>query len=222
MKLLVLSSLLYISAADTGASSSDPRAAASATPPPTHVRPRPASGLPFDACRGIATLDARRGAIPPRGFARGPGDPLRRCYADDSNTFHVIFDPHCTARKPRVESTSLDGEPRRASSGRPSLSAIRYASETGYWKFTECGDTPMPVLALERGQTYTFDQGDESNWRRAARTIRRKRSARPRRASRAGPRRRVALARCFRQVPPDGLRARRGRRRRARVRHALL
>jgi len=39
-----------------------------------------------------------------------------------------------------------------------------YASETGYWKFTECGDTPMPVLALERGQTYTFDQGDASNW----------------------------------------------------------
>ena len=39
-----------------------------------------------------------------------------------------------------------------------------YASETGYYKFDECGDTPMPVLAMERGVTYTFGQSDASNW----------------------------------------------------------
>jgi len=39
-----------------------------------------------------------------------------------------------------------------------------YASSTGYYKFAECGDTPMPVLAMERGVTYKFDQSDASNW----------------------------------------------------------
>jgi len=39
-----------------------------------------------------------------------------------------------------------------------------YSSETGYFKFMECGDTVMPVLALEKGVTYTFDQNDASNW----------------------------------------------------------
>ena len=35
-----------------------------------------------------------------------------------------------------------------------------YASELGSWKFLECGDTPMPVLAVEKGVTYTFEQFD--------------------------------------------------------------
>ena len=39
-----------------------------------------------------------------------------------------------------------------------------YASELGSWKFLECGDTPMPVLAVEKGVTYTFEQFDPSNW----------------------------------------------------------
>ena len=39
-----------------------------------------------------------------------------------------------------------------------------YASELGSWKFLECGDTPMPVLAVEKGVTYTFEQFDASNW----------------------------------------------------------
>jgi hypothetical protein len=39
-----------------------------------------------------------------------------------------------------------------------------YASELGSWKFLECGDTPMPILAVEKGVTYTFDQSDASNW----------------------------------------------------------
>ena len=37
-----------------------------------------------------------------------------------------------------------------------------YASELGSWKFLECGDTPMPVLAVEKGVTYTFEQFDAS------------------------------------------------------------
>ena len=28
-----------------------------------------------------------------------------------------------------------------------------YASELGSWKFLECGDTPMPILAVEKGVT---------------------------------------------------------------------
>jgi len=36
--------------------------------------------------------------------------------------------------------------------------------EAGSWKFLECGDTAMPVLALEKGVTYTFEQRDASNW----------------------------------------------------------
>ena len=39
-----------------------------------------------------------------------------------------------------------------------------YASELGSWKFLECGDTAMPVLAVEKGVTYTFEQFDASNW----------------------------------------------------------
>mmetsp|Transcript_5143 Transcript_5143/g.14901 ORF Transcript_5143/g.14901 Transcript_5143/m.14901 type:complete len:584 (+) Transcript_5143:156-1907(+) len=39
-----------------------------------------------------------------------------------------------------------------------------YASELGSWKFLECGDTPMPILAVEKGVTYTFEQFDASNW----------------------------------------------------------
>ena len=39
-----------------------------------------------------------------------------------------------------------------------------YASELGSWKFLECGNTPMPVLAVEKGVTYTFEQFDPSNW----------------------------------------------------------
>ena len=39
-----------------------------------------------------------------------------------------------------------------------------YASELGSWKFLECGDTAMPILAVEKGVTYTFDQSDASNW----------------------------------------------------------
>ena len=39
-----------------------------------------------------------------------------------------------------------------------------YASELGSWKFLECGDTPMPILAVEKGVTYTFEQFDPSNW----------------------------------------------------------
>jgi hypothetical protein len=39
-----------------------------------------------------------------------------------------------------------------------------HASEWGYYKFSECGDTVMPVLAMERGVTYTFDQSHGSNW----------------------------------------------------------
>ena len=34
--------------------------------------------------------------------------------------------------------------------------------EAGSWKFLECGDTAMPVLALEKGVTYTFEQRDAS------------------------------------------------------------
>ena len=30
-----------------------------------------------------------------------------------------------------------------------------YASELGSWKFLECGDTAMPILAVEKGVTYT-------------------------------------------------------------------
>lgn len=39
-----------------------------------------------------------------------------------------------------------------------------YASELGSWKFLECGDTAMPILAIEKGVTYTFEQFDASNW----------------------------------------------------------
>ena len=54
--------------------------------------------------------------------------------------------------------------------------------EAGSWKFLECGDTAMPVLALEKGVTYTFEQRDAS-------VPARKTSARARRESRT-PRRR--------------------------------
>lgn len=39
-----------------------------------------------------------------------------------------------------------------------------YAAMTGYFKFVECGDTPQPVIAMELGVTYTFDQSHPTNW----------------------------------------------------------
>jgi hypothetical protein len=39
-----------------------------------------------------------------------------------------------------------------------------YASETGYFKIKECGDTVMPTIMMKRGVEYTFDQTDKSNW----------------------------------------------------------
>ena len=65
-----------------------------------------------------------------------------------------------------------------------------YASELGSWKFLECGDTPNPVLAVEKGVTYTFEQFDAlvparkpSAWaRRESRTP----SPRPRSVDNAG------------------------------------
>ena len=60
--------------------------------------------------------------------------------------------------------------------------------EAGSWKFLECGDTAMPVLALEKGVTYTFEQFDAlvparktSGWARRERP-----SPRPRSADNAG------------------------------------
>ena len=53
--------------------------------------------------------------------------------------------------------------------------------EAGSWKFLECGDTAMPVLALEKGVTYTFEQRDASvparklQPGRGARAVRRRR-----------------------------------------------
>jgi len=39
-----------------------------------------------------------------------------------------------------------------------------FASETGYYRFKECGDTIMPTLEMERGATYRFVQNDDTNW----------------------------------------------------------
>ena len=39
-----------------------------------------------------------------------------------------------------------------------------HAGPMGYWKFDECGDVAMPVIAMTQGVTYVFDQGDGSNW----------------------------------------------------------
>jgi hypothetical protein len=39
-----------------------------------------------------------------------------------------------------------------------------FASDTGYYVIDECGDTPQPVVAMERGVSYKFFQNDETNW----------------------------------------------------------
>lgn len=39
-----------------------------------------------------------------------------------------------------------------------------YASETGYFKFQECGDVHQPTLEMEQGVTYKFVQNDDTNW----------------------------------------------------------
>jgi len=39
-----------------------------------------------------------------------------------------------------------------------------FASDTGYYVFNECGTTVQPVLAMEAGVKYIFDQADDSNW----------------------------------------------------------
>ena len=61
-----------------------------------------------------------------------------------------------------------------------------YASELGSWKFLECGDTPMPVLAVEKGVTYTFEQFDASVPARKPSACGRTPSPRPRSVETAG------------------------------------
>ena len=61
-----------------------------------------------------------------------------------------------------------------------------YASELGSWKFLECGDTPMPVLAVEKGVTYTFEQFDASVPARKPSACGRTPSPRPRSVQTAG------------------------------------
>ena len=61
-----------------------------------------------------------------------------------------------------------------------------YASELGSWKFLECGDTPMPVLAVEKGVTYTFEQFDALVPARKPSACGRTPSPRPRSADNAG------------------------------------
>ncbi|KAJ1627141.1 hypothetical protein T492DRAFT_596093 [Pavlovales sp. CCMP2436] len=39
-----------------------------------------------------------------------------------------------------------------------------FASDTGYYVIDECGDTPQPVIAMERNVPYKFFQNDETNW----------------------------------------------------------
>ena len=39
-----------------------------------------------------------------------------------------------------------------------------YAGATGYYVVEECGQTPMPTLALEQNVKYRFIQHDKSNW----------------------------------------------------------
>ena len=34
----------------------------------------------------------------------------------------------------------------------------------GYFKFVECGDTANPVIGMQQGVTYTFDQSHATNW----------------------------------------------------------
>ena len=82
-----------------------------------------------------------------------------------------------------------------------------YASELGSWKFLECGDTPMPILAVEKGVTYTFEQFD-------ALVPARKTSAVRRRRDRDRSKTQVEL------VPPPGVRHG-ARRRRGRPGHVL-
>ena len=82
-----------------------------------------------------------------------------------------------------------------------------YASELGSWKFLECGDTAMPVLAVEKGVTYTFEQFDPSVPARKTSAVRRRRD-RDRSTTQ------VEL------VPPPGVRHG-ARRRRGRSGHAL-
>ena len=42
-------------------------------------------------------------------------------------------------------------------------SAFRYAI-TGYFYFEECGNVTNPIIGIEVGETYTFDQSDVSNY----------------------------------------------------------
>ena len=39
-----------------------------------------------------------------------------------------------------------------------------HAGPSGYYKFEECGDVVMPVIAMEQNVEYTFVQADPSNW----------------------------------------------------------
>ena len=39
-----------------------------------------------------------------------------------------------------------------------------FAGPTGYFKYAECGNVANPVIVMNRGVTYTFDQSDDSNW----------------------------------------------------------
>ena len=82
-----------------------------------------------------------------------------------------------------------------------------YASELGSWKFLECGDTPMPILAVEKGVTYTFEQFDALGPARKMSAVRRRRN-------RDRSKTQVEL------VPPSGVRHG-ARRRRGRSGHAL-
>lgn len=39
-----------------------------------------------------------------------------------------------------------------------------FASELGYFEFSQCGNTPYPTLGLEKGVTYIFSQTHETNY----------------------------------------------------------
>jgi len=74
------------------------------------------------------------------------------------------------APRTRRRNISLKTEPPRNPDARAgnvcTFTAIvdPHAGPTGYFKFAECGDVAMPVIGMQQGITYNFDQSDASNW----------------------------------------------------------